>query len=151
MKPVVLPLEDIPAAKWAEGRGVVVLHFSGQALAAMVDWAELENRVCDMDSGFERGGVEDGERIITVRWAVRMALLDDGINTVDVLHLTILNAAFLLLFDPAEEDTSDTLFAASRPVLHVSLDQFNQVNLRGEDAALVPTHSSAELRRPAIH
>jgi len=151
MEPVIIRVEDIPTTELAEDHGIIVFHFCGQSLAAVVDWVELEDRVGLVDEGFEVQGIEDGDRIIRVRWALRMALRQEGINSESLLLISIINAGFLLMFDAAEEDTSGRLAGCSRPVLHVALDEFDQVSLRAEDSALVPAHSPAAPRRVAVH
>ena len=151
-QPAIIAAADIYTAEWRDEATVVVLHFGGQSVALTAPAAEWEEAAIRLETGFTKLGTDDDKTLLTVRWAVRTALLGPGINDASLAWMTGLNAYWLLLFEGGEEDTAEALYGCDKPVLHVSIDpEFQQVTLRAEDAALTPPPSNSTPERVAIH
>jgi len=151
-QPAIIAAADIYTAEWRDEATVVVLHFGGQSVALTAPAAEWEEAAIRLETGFTKLGTDDDKTLLTVRWAVRTALLGEGINDASLAWMTGLNSYWLLLFEGGEEDTAEALYACRNPVLHVSIDpEFQQVALRVEDAALTPKPLAAEAQQIAIH
>ena len=151
MKPHIVPEQFISHAEWQDDYCVVAVHVLGQSIYLAAERWFFDEWAEKLDDVWSNAGMTDEAMLVQATKILRL-VFTVGIRSWEEARTAAFHAWFLMYFSGNEEDTAEQVYSAAKPTLHVSLDEFRQVHLRVEDAALIPSSPAAgEPDRPRVH